>query len=161
MRSTSVYGALWLVLLSGACLAASPSAASACTCVPLDVAQGAAELDKATLVFVGRVTSVEPIEGSETRLGKRERVALRVTRRWKGPAVETHAVTSGPQSDVDTCVATFRPGETYLVFASGDHAGSCRVWREGGAPPFAAVGAIAGMKAVQEELDRLLRRPAR
>ena len=139
-------------------VATVPRTATPCTCIPLDTAHVGAELKQATLVFVGRVKAIEPIAGTEAGLRGRYRVILEVTRRWKGPEAPAYGVTAGPMSPADLCVARFEPGQTYLVFAFGDHVASCRAWKQGGPPPFASVGSIADMETVVRELDRLLGR---
>jgi hypothetical protein len=126
--------------------------AASCTCRPLDVPHFEDEVRGATLVFVGRVKDVQPIPGTE-----RSRVTLEVTRRWRGPEAPTYTVTAGPQSPADLCLARFERGETYLAWAFGDHVGSCRLWKRGGPPPFAAVGSILDMPTVIEQLDRLMK----
>jgi len=154
---------LGILRLGVSCLvlvAIGPRPATPCTCIPLDVAHVAAELKEATLVFVGRVRSLEPIAGSETGFRAQYRVTLEITRRWKGPEVPAYTVTAGPDSPADLCIARFDSGETYLVFAFGDHVASCRAWKQGGPRPFAAVGSIADMETVTAQLDRLTRRLA-
>jgi hypothetical protein len=136
-------------------VATVPRTATPCTCKPLDARHVEPELKEATLVFVGRVRAIAPIAGTETGLRGQYRVILEVTRRWKGPEAPAYGVTAGPISPADLCVAKFESGETYLVFAFGDHVASCRAWKQGGPPPFASVGAIADMNTVMKELDRL------
>jgi hypothetical protein len=136
-------------------IATVSTTATPCTCIPLNAAHVGAELKEATLVFVGRVRAIAPIAGPETGPRERHRVILEVTRRWKGPEEPAYGVTAGPISPADLCVAKFESGETYLVFAFGDHVASCRAWKQGGPPPFASVGSIADMNTVMKELDRL------
>ena len=114
-----------------------------------------AELEDATLVFIGQVRVIEPIAATETGPRGRYRVILEVTRRWKGPESSAYGVTAGPMSPADLCVAQFERGATYLVFAFGNHVASCRAWKQGGPAPFASVGSIADMETVVRELDRL------
>jgi hypothetical protein len=146
--------------LAAAAVGARP--ATGCSCRPLDAGHVKSELEEAKRVFVGRVRALQPIAGAQpSPLGTPARVTLTVARRWKGPAAPSYTVIAGPLSEWDTCAARLEPGETYLIFAFAETVGMCRVWKQGGEPPFAAVGTIIGMKAVVEELDRLVKRPSR
>src|SRR6185295_15353391 len=95
----------WLVPL--VLMGTSPTSATACTCMPLDVKRVAPELEQATHVFVGRVTAVEPPAASEPSSFRRSRVTFAVARRWKGPEGPSYTVAAGPLSVADTCVARF------------------------------------------------------
>jgi hypothetical protein len=103
-----------LVLLSLLALAARPEPAAACSCAmppaPIEA------LERASAVFRGRVTAIEPPAlGPSVRLGMTRSARFAVDTAWRGPV--TPEMTVATMLDTAACGYPFAVGQDYLVYA--------------------------------------------
>jgi MYXO-CTERM domain-containing protein len=98
---------VYLSLLAGIILMATPSRSLACKCAPPPEVADA--LREASAVFEGRVSKVEAA-------GDDVEVTLDAVQAWKG--VSSEQVRIRTRSSSAACGVDFTPGESYLVYAN-------------------------------------------
>ena len=99
-----------------------PAPSHACSCIP--PLSPSEELDRAALVFAGKVLSIEkdrhlkiPVVSLDdpTDIARQLKVEFEVDRMWKGQAGETMSL--GTAQHGASCGFTFVEGEEYLVYS--------------------------------------------
>jgi hypothetical protein len=106
-----------------------PRETTACGCgEPLGTV--AYQLNKARVVFVGRVVRLELAGPRASGRDDEDMVAtFTIEHRWKGPAKRTIRVrTSGNQTVLSTCGVDFQLGRRYVVFAAYDPLQTTSCW---------------------------------
>jgi hypothetical protein len=102
--------ALVLMMLAARFVVPLASRAHACSCLGLSPQQ---YLERADMVFIGRVDSIAPAGGDPRQ--PRMTMTFSIQRVWKGPAVSTVDVVSSPGSV--SCGVDFGASTTALIYA--------------------------------------------
>ena len=103
-----------LLLVCVAELTIVPELVFACTCIPLSPEK---TYEMSSVVFAGRVVSVEEPVGLMLSSVDPLRVTFQVWRIWKGPDQNTMTITTA--REITSCGYPFKEGAIYLVYAFG------------------------------------------